>query len=247
MSGAVVVGVADPVGGGGAASPPHIGAPAPPARAGGSAPDGGGVGARADQRRERPAACGSGRIARPRPHLERIAAAARRRGGLGDERRRLRSLVLDPRPRRAGSPASARPAASRLPVPADGEPRLAGRGGTHFLDYFYVSFTNSIAFSPTDAFALTRPAKLLMLSGSAISALTVLLVAARAVSILGSAVGQARGATRRPGFPRPRRPLSSQRMLSPRRRRRWGRSARRRPGTPTRLQAGETGARSAPC
>lgn len=54
----------------------------------------------------------------------------------------------------------------------------------HFVDYFYVSFTNSIAFSPTDAMPLTRPAKLLMLSGSAISALTVLLVAARAVNIL---------------------------------------------------------------
>ena len=64
-------------------------------------------------------------------------------------------------------------------------PQLAEPGWhPHFVDYVYVSFTNSIAFSPTDAMPLTRPAKLLMLSGSAISALTVLLVAARAVNIL---------------------------------------------------------------
>jgi hypothetical protein len=51
------------------------------------------------------------------------------------------------------------------------------------VDYVYVSFTNSIAFSPTDAMPLSRRAKLLMLSESALSSLTVLLVAARAVNI----------------------------------------------------------------
>jgi hypothetical protein len=51
------------------------------------------------------------------------------------------------------------------------------------LDYVYISFTNSIAFSPTDAMPLSRRAKLLMLSESAISSVTVLLVAARAVNI----------------------------------------------------------------
>jgi hypothetical protein len=51
------------------------------------------------------------------------------------------------------------------------------------LDYVYVSFTNSIAFSPTDAMPLTHRAKLLMLSESAVSSVTVLLVAARAVNI----------------------------------------------------------------
>ena len=51
------------------------------------------------------------------------------------------------------------------------------------LDYIYVSFTNSIAFSPTDAMPLTHRAKLLMLSESAVSAVTILLVAARAVNI----------------------------------------------------------------
>jgi hypothetical protein len=51
------------------------------------------------------------------------------------------------------------------------------------LDYIYVSYTNSIAFSPTDAMPLSRWAKLLMLTESAISSLTVLLVTARAVNI----------------------------------------------------------------
>ncbi len=52
-----------------------------------------------------------------------------------------------------------------------------------FFDFLYVSFTNSIAFSPTDTMPLTKLAKLLMLAESAVSAVTVLLVAARAVNI----------------------------------------------------------------
>ena len=63
-------------------------------------------------------------------------------------------------------------------------PRLAQPGWqAEVLDYIYVSYTNSIAFSPTDVLPLTRWAKLLMLSESAVSALTILLVAARAVNI----------------------------------------------------------------
>ena len=63
-------------------------------------------------------------------------------------------------------------------------PELAAPGWyPQLVDYLYVSFTNSIAFSPTDAMPLSRRAKLLMLSESAVSALTVLLVAARAVNI----------------------------------------------------------------
>jgi hypothetical protein len=63
-------------------------------------------------------------------------------------------------------------------------PQLAEPGWKpQLVDYIYVSFTNSIAFSPTDAMPLSRWAKLLMLSESAISSLTILLVAARAVNI----------------------------------------------------------------
>ncbi len=63
-------------------------------------------------------------------------------------------------------------------------PQLAAPGWQpHLVDYVYVSFTNAIAFSPTDAMPLSRWAKLLMLAESAISSMTVLLVAARAVNI----------------------------------------------------------------
>jgi hypothetical protein len=63
-------------------------------------------------------------------------------------------------------------------------PQLAAPGWRpQLVDYIYVSFTNSIAFSPTDAMPLSRWAKLLMLSESAISAVSILLVTARAVNI----------------------------------------------------------------
>jgi len=63
-------------------------------------------------------------------------------------------------------------------------PTLAEPGWhPRLFDYIYVSFTNSIAFSPTDAMPLTRWAKVLMLSESAVSALSILLVTARAVNI----------------------------------------------------------------
>jgi hypothetical protein len=68
--------------------------------------------------------------------------------------------------------------------PQMGAAGVAPPGWTPELyDYMYVSFTNSIAFSPTDTLPLTRWAKALMLSESAVSAVTILLVAARAVNI----------------------------------------------------------------
>jgi hypothetical protein len=69
--------------------------------------------------------------------------------------------------------------------PQDENPKLAEPNWRPRLaDYVYVSFTNAIAFSPTDAMPLTRRVKMMMLAESAISATTVLLVAARAVNIL---------------------------------------------------------------
>jgi hypothetical protein len=62
-------------------------------------------------------------------------------------------------------------------APPDWHPRL--------FDYLYISFTNSIAFSPTDVLPLSHAAKVLMLVESAVSAVTLLLLAARAVNILG--------------------------------------------------------------
>jgi hypothetical protein len=53
-------------------------------------------------------------------------------------------------------------------------------------DYVYVALTNGIAFSPTDTMPLTREAKSLMALESTISVAAVLLVAARAVNVLGT-------------------------------------------------------------
>jgi hypothetical protein len=69
--------------------------------------------------------------------------------------------------------------------PQDENPQLAREGwAPRLMDYFYVSLTNAMAFSPTDAMPLTRLAKTLMSAQSTLSAVTILLVAARAVNIL---------------------------------------------------------------
>jgi uncharacterized membrane protein len=63
-------------------------------------------------------------------------------------------------------------------VPRDWEPT--------FIDYLYLGYSTATAFSTTDAMPLTPRAKLLMMLESAISLVTVLVVAARAINILGS-------------------------------------------------------------
>jgi hypothetical protein len=55
-----------------------------------------------------------------------------------------------------------------------------------FIDYLYVSFTNASAFSPTDTMPLTEWAKMLMMIQALASLVTIALVAARAVNILGA-------------------------------------------------------------
>lgn len=62
--------------------------------------------------------------------------------------------------------------------------RLARDWEPNFLDYLYVSFTNSTAFSPTDTMPLSRWIKMLFTLQAAVSFITVALVAARAVNIL---------------------------------------------------------------
>lgn len=53
-----------------------------------------------------------------------------------------------------------------------------------FFDYLFVSYTNSTAFSPTDTLPLSRWVKFMFMVQSAISLVTVALIAARAVNIL---------------------------------------------------------------
>lgn len=54
-----------------------------------------------------------------------------------------------------------------------------------YFDYFYISLTNSTAFSPTDTMPKTHAAKALMSIQAIIALLTIVLVTARAVNILG--------------------------------------------------------------
>lgn len=55
-----------------------------------------------------------------------------------------------------------------------------------YVDYLFLAFSTAMAFSPTDAPPLTSRAKLLMMLESAVSLLTLVTVAARAINILGS-------------------------------------------------------------
>jgi hypothetical protein len=54
----------------------------------------------------------------------------------------------------------------------------------NFVDYLFLAFNTSTAFSPTDAPVLTRWAKILMMLQSLISLLIIALLAARAVNML---------------------------------------------------------------
>jgi hypothetical protein len=53
-----------------------------------------------------------------------------------------------------------------------------------FLDYFYLSYNTATAFTPADAMPLTRRAKMLMMVESMISLLTMVIVVARAISVI---------------------------------------------------------------
>jgi hypothetical protein len=67
----------------------------------------------------------------------------------------------------------------------DNEAR-AGNGSwtPNFVDYLFLAFNTSTAFSPTDAPVLARWAKLLMMVQSVVSLSVLVLLAARAVNIL---------------------------------------------------------------
>jgi hypothetical protein len=53
-----------------------------------------------------------------------------------------------------------------------------------FVDYLHLSFSTSMAFSPTDVSAIKPWAKLMMMTEEAISMVVGILVIARAVNIL---------------------------------------------------------------
>ena len=53
-----------------------------------------------------------------------------------------------------------------------------------YVDYLFIAFTTSFAFSPTDALPLTRTAKILMMVQAAISVVTLTGIAGAAINIL---------------------------------------------------------------
>jgi hypothetical protein len=55
-----------------------------------------------------------------------------------------------------------------------------------YVDYLFLAFWTATAFSPTDALPLTPRAKLLMMAESSISLSTIIVVASRAINILGT-------------------------------------------------------------
>jgi hypothetical protein len=72
--------------------------------------------------------------------------------------------------------------------PQDEAPEGVLSPGWHpgFVDYLALGYTTATAFSPTDTLPLTARAKLLMMFESTISLVTVLIVAARAINVLGN-------------------------------------------------------------
>ena len=64
-------------------------------------------------------------------------------------------------------------------------PEQHGEWRPQFVDYLFLSFNTSTAFSPTDVPVLSRWAKVLMMVQSSISLTTLAIVAARAVNTLG--------------------------------------------------------------
>ena len=70
--------------------------------------------------------------------------------------------------------------------PQDGAPEGVRPGWEPtFIDYLFLGYCTATAFSPTDALPLTPRAKLLMMVQSGISLVTIVVVASRAINILG--------------------------------------------------------------
>ena len=62
---------------------------------------------------------------------------------------------------------------------------VAPNWGPGIIDYLFLGFTTSTAFSPTEAMPMTPRAKVLVMVQSAISLITIAIVAARTINILG--------------------------------------------------------------
>jgi hypothetical protein len=90
-----------------------------------------------------------------------------------------------------GGPENRANDASRMPdwlFPQEGAPAEQVRPGWRpvFVDYLFLGYSTATAFSTTDVVPLTARAKLLMMLESSISLVTMVVVASRAINILGS-------------------------------------------------------------
>lgn len=90
-----------------------------------------------------------------------------------------------------GGPAARAEAAGPRPdwlFPQEGAPieDLPPGWKPSFVDYLFLSFSTATAFSATDALPLTHRAKIMMMIESSISLVTIVVVAARAINVLGS-------------------------------------------------------------
>ena len=111
----------------------------------------------------------------------------RRGSDLGDQRARVGLLVLGAH--RGGRDARAS-GQDHMPdflfaqMTGDAQPLVARGWRPTYIDYQYLSLTNSAAFSPTDTMPLTQRAKVIMGFQSVIALLTIGIVVARAVNAL---------------------------------------------------------------
>ena len=69
--------------------------------------------------------------------------------------------------------------------PREGAPNVPPDWRPRFADYLFLGFCTATAFSPTEALPMTSRAKMLMMLESAISLVTIVVVASRAINILG--------------------------------------------------------------
>jgi hypothetical protein len=65
-----------------------------------------------------------------------------------------------------------------------GDGKSSGGWWPDFIDYLFVAWNASTAFSPTDTLILSRQAKVLMMAQTAISLVTIAVLAARAINTL---------------------------------------------------------------
>ena len=87
-------------------------------------------------------------------------------------------------PHKRGSRARHTHGAFLFPQMTPGTPAGDDMWSPQFIDYLFLAFNTSTAFSPTDTAVLTRWGKLLMMTQSTISLAILVILAARAVNII---------------------------------------------------------------